>query len=30
MSSPMARVRRDGHVVEIDSRELVPGDIVYA
>lgn len=24
----MARVRRDGHVVEIDSRELVPGDIV--
>ena len=28
MSSPLARVRRDGHVVEIDSRELVPGDIV--
>ena len=28
MSSPMARVRRDGHVIEIDSRELVPGDIV--
>ena len=28
MSSSMARVRRDGHVVEIDSRELVPGDIV--
>ena len=28
MSSPMARVRRDGHVVEIDSKELVPGDIV--
>ena len=28
MSSPMARVRRDGKVVEIDSRELVPGDIV--
>lgn len=28
MSSPMARVRRDVHVVEIDSRELVPGDIV--
>ena len=28
MSSPMARVRRDGNVVEIDSRELVPGDIV--
>ena len=28
MSRPMARVRRDGNVVEIDSRELVPGDIV--
>ncbi|MCE2152747.1 calcium-translocating P-type ATPase, PMCA-type [Streptococcus thermophilus] len=28
MSSPMARVLRDGNVVEIDSRELVPGDIV--
>lgn len=28
MSSPMARVRRDGNVVEIDSRELVTGDIV--
>ena len=28
MSSPRARVRRDGHVVEIDSRKLVPGDIV--
>lgn len=28
MSSPMARVRRDGHVIEIDSKELVPGDIV--
>ncbi|UPT15766.1 cation-translocating P-type ATPase [Streptococcus thermophilus] len=28
MSSPMARVRRDGNVVEIDSRELVPGYIV--
>ena len=28
MSSPMARVRREGHVVESDSRELVPGDIV--
>ena len=27
MSSPLARVRRDGNVVEIDSRELVPGDI---
>ena len=28
MSSPLARVRRDGHVVEVDSKELVPGDIV--
>ena len=28
MSSPLASVRRDGNVVEIDSRELVPGDIV--
>lgn len=28
MSSPMARVRRDGHVIEIDSKDLVPGDIV--
>ena len=28
MSSQVARVSRDGHVVEIDSRELVPGDIV--
>lgn len=28
MSSPMARVRRDGHAIEIDSKELVPGDIV--
>lgn len=28
MSSPIARVRRDGNIVEIDSRELVPGDIV--
>lgn len=28
MSSPLARVRRDRNVVEIDSRELVPGDIV--
>ena len=28
MSSPIARVRRDGHIVEIDSKELVPGDIV--
>lgn len=28
MSSPLARVRRDGHVKEIDSKELVPGDVV--
>lgn len=28
MSSPAARVKRDGHVLEIDSKELVPGDIV--
>ncbi|KXT76224.1 cation-translocating P-type ATPase [Streptococcus sp. DD12] len=28
MSSPMARVRRDGQVMEIDSKDLVPGDIV--
>lgn len=28
MSSQIARVRRDGHIIEIDSRELVPGDIV--
>ena len=28
MSSPIARVRRNGHVVEVDSKELVPGDIV--
>ncbi|VHG94435.1 Ca2+-transporting ATPase [Streptococcus pyogenes] len=28
MSSPLARIRRDGHVNEIDSKELVPGDIV--
>lgn len=28
MSSQVARVSRDGHVVEIDSKELVPGDIV--
>ncbi len=25
---PMARVRRDGTVVEVDSSELVPGDVV--
>lgn len=28
MSSPLARVRRDGHVKEVDSKELVPGDVV--
>ncbi|MER0122330.1 cation-transporting P-type ATPase [Streptococcus sp. ZJ93] len=28
MSSPSAHVLRDGHVTEIDSKELVPGDIV--
>lgn len=28
MSSPVARVRRNGHVIEVDSKELVPGDIV--
>lgn len=28
MSSPLARLRRDGHVIEVDSKELVPGDIV--
>lgn len=28
MSSPAARVRRDGHIAEIDSKNLVLGDIV--
>ncbi|MDR0200080.1 MAG: cation-translocating P-type ATPase [Streptococcaceae bacterium] len=28
MSSPAARVLRDGHVTEMDSRELVVGDVV--
>ena len=28
MAAPLVRVRRDGHVVEVTSRELVPGDIV--
>ncbi|HGC9971460.1 TPA: cation-translocating P-type ATPase, partial [Streptococcus agalactiae] len=28
MSSPIARVRRDGHTIEVDSKELVPGDLV--
>ncbi|MDO4813561.1 MAG: cation-translocating P-type ATPase [Gemella sp.] len=28
MSSPIARVKRDGNIIELDSKELVPGDIV--
>ncbi|SET36186.1 Ca2+-transporting ATPase [Paenibacillus sp. NFR01] len=28
MSSPMAKVRRDGQVAQVKSEELVPGDIV--
>ncbi|MGY3779102.1 cation-translocating P-type ATPase [Isobaculum melis] len=28
MSSPHARVKRDGHVVTLKSEELVPGDII--
>ncbi|HEO7987078.1 TPA: calcium-translocating P-type ATPase, PMCA-type [Streptococcus agalactiae] len=28
MSSQIARVRRDGHTIEVDSKELVPGDLV--
>lgn len=28
MSSPLARVHRDGHVMEIDSKDIVPGDLV--
>ncbi len=28
MSAPVVKVRRDGHVVEIKSVELVPGDII--
>lgn len=28
MSSPIARVRRDGHVKEVDSKDLVPGDVI--
>ncbi|NRG97947.1 cation-translocating P-type ATPase [Streptococcus suis] len=28
MSSPVARALRDSHVVEVDSKDLVPGDIV--
>ncbi len=29
LSVPMTRVRRDGEVREVSSRELVPGDIVF-
>ena len=28
LAVPVVRVRRDGHVLEISSRELVPGDII--
>lgn len=28
MSSPLARTRRDGHVLEVNAHDLVPGDIV--
>ena len=28
MSAPLVRVRRSGHVLDIDPKELVPGDIV--
>jgi Ca2+-transporting ATPase len=28
MAVPLVRVRRDGHVVEIESHQLVPGDII--
>lgn len=28
LTAPQCRVRRDGRVVEIDSRQLVPGDVV--
>ncbi|MCM8812670.1 MAG: cation-translocating P-type ATPase [Candidatus Omnitrophica bacterium] len=28
MSSPMVKVLRDDHIIEINSRDLVPGDIV--
>ena len=29
MSTPKVRVKRNGHVSEISSRELVPGDLIY-
>lgn len=28
LSTPMAKVRRDGHVVSIPARELAPGDVI--
>ncbi len=29
MATPKVRVRRGGHISEISSRELVPGDVIY-
>lgn len=28
MAAPRVKVRRDGHLIEISSRELVPGDVI--
>ena len=28
MAAPIVKVRRDGHVLELPSRELVPGDVI--
>ena len=28
MAAPLVRVRRDGHVIEIEASQLVPGDII--
>ncbi|HUF39888.1 MAG TPA: cation-translocating P-type ATPase [Anaerolineales bacterium] len=28
MATPVVKVRRDGHVLELPSRELVPGDVI--
>ncbi len=28
MAAPKVKVRRDGHLIEISSRELVPGDVI--
>jgi Ca2+-transporting ATPase len=28
MAAPMVRVRRDGHVIEVEASQLVPGDII--